>query len=52
MSAQIEIPQEEVTAFCRRWQIVELAFFGSVRRDDFGPDSDVDVLVQFSTEEE
>ncbi len=50
MGAHIEIPQEEVAAFCRRWQIVELAFFGSVLRDDFRPDSDVDVLVRFSEE--
>lgn len=47
MNAHIEIPQEEVAAFCQRWQIVELAFFGSVLRDDFRPDSDVDVLVRF-----
>ena len=47
MSTHIDIPQEEITAFCRRWQIVELAFFGSVLRDDFRPDSDVDVLVRF-----
>ena len=50
MSAQIEIPREEVETFCRHWQIVELAFFGSVLRDDFGPDSDVDVLVRFNPE--
>ena len=47
MSVHIEIPQEKVAAFCLRWQIVELAFFGSVLRDDFRPDSDVDVLVRF-----
>ena len=50
MSAHIEIPREEVEAFCGRWQIVELAFFGSVLRDDFGPDSDVDILVRFRPE--
>ncbi len=50
MSAQIEVPREEVETFCRRWQIIELAFFGSVLRDDFGPDSDVDVLVRFRPE--
>ena len=33
---------------CRRWKIVRLALFGSVLRDDFGPDSDVDVLVEFA----
>jgi len=35
-------------AWCQRWQVTELAFFGSVLRGDFGADSDVDVLVQFS----
>ncbi|MEI7903158.1 MAG: nucleotidyltransferase family protein [bacterium] len=47
MNAYIAIPQDGVTDFCRRWQIVELALFGSVLRDDFRPDSDVDVLVSF-----
>lgn len=40
----------ELATFCERWQIVELAFFGSVLRDDFGPHSDVDVLVRFHPE--
>lgn len=35
--------------FCRRWKISRMAFFGSVLRDDFGPKSDVDVMVAFST---
>ena len=35
-------------AWCNRWQVVELAFFGSVLRDDFHSDSDVDLLVRFS----
>jgi uncharacterized protein len=43
----IPIPHEEIAAFCRKWGIRKLAFFGSVVRDDFGPDSDVDVLVEF-----
>ena len=47
MSLQIDMPKEEVSAFCRRHHICKLAFFGSVLRDDFGPDSDVDVLVEF-----
>jgi predicted nucleotidyltransferase len=50
MSVHIEIPQEEVAAFCRRWRIDELALFGSVLRHDFRPDSDVDVLVSFGRE--
>jgi len=47
MNTRIDIPMPEVVAFCDRWQITELALFGSVLRDDFQPDSDVDVLVQF-----
>ncbi len=43
----IEVPYEEVAAFCRRNRIRRLAFFGSVVRDDFRRDSDVDVLVEF-----
>ena len=48
MSVPLTIPPEKLQEFCRRWQIVELALFGSVLRDDFGPDSDVDVLVSFA----
>jgi predicted nucleotidyltransferase len=48
--AAIEIPKDKIAAFCRRWQIVELALFGSVLRDDFSPESDVDVLVTFAPE--
>jgi predicted nucleotidyltransferase len=44
---RISVDLEDIAAFCRRWNIAELAFFGSVLRDDFGPDSDVDVLVSF-----
>jgi hypothetical protein len=44
-TAQIEIPYDEIAAFCRKWRITELALFGSVLRDDFRPDSDVDVLI-------
>lgn len=43
----VEVPQEQIEAFCRKWKIRELALFGSVLRDDFRPDSDVDVLVEF-----
>jgi predicted nucleotidyltransferase len=49
MSAKIAIPEETLREFCRRWQITELALFGSALRDDFGSDSDVDVLVTFSS---
>ena len=41
------IPQDRPPDFCKRWKIIELAVFGSVLRDDFGPDSDVDILVTF-----
>ncbi len=47
MTAHIDIPMDEITAFCARWKIVEFSLFGSVLREDFGPDSDVDVLVTF-----
>lgn len=43
----IAIPMEQIAEFCRRNHIKRLALFGSVLRDDFGPDSDVDVLVEF-----
>ncbi len=39
-----------IKAFCDRWQVEELALFGSVLRNDFGPESDIDVLVRFRTE--
>jgi predicted nucleotidyltransferase len=44
---KIEIPREKLAEFCQRYHIRKLAFFGSVLRDDFGPNSDVDVLVEF-----
>ena len=47
MAAKIKIDKEKVADFCRRHHIKRLALFGSVLRDDFGPDSDVDVLVEF-----
>jgi len=48
MTVRISLKREAIAAFCQRWQITELAFFGSVLRDDFRPDSDVDVLVTFA----
>ena len=45
--AKITIPRERLAAFCHRHHICKLSLFGSVLRDDFGPDSDVDVLVEF-----
>ena len=43
----IKIDKQVIAEFCRKNQIRSLALFGSVLRDDFGPDSDVDVLVEF-----
>ena len=50
MGVGIDIPKEDVTAFCRRNHIHLLALFGSVLRDDFTDKSDVDVLVEFEPE--
>lgn len=47
MSLRISIDHERITEFCRRNRIRRLSFFGSVLRDDFGPASDIDVLVEF-----
>ncbi len=47
---KIDVPREQLAEFCRRHRIRKLAFFGSVLRDDFGPESDVDVLVEFDAE--
>ena len=44
---QIEIPREKVAEFCRRYRIRKLSLFGSVLREDFQDESDVDVLVEF-----
>ncbi len=43
----IDIPEDSLIEFCRRHHIRSLSIFGSVLRDDFGPDSDIDVLVEF-----
>jgi predicted nucleotidyltransferase len=45
--AKIDIPTGHIAEFCRRHHVVRLALFGSVLRDDFRPNSDVDVLVEF-----
>ena len=47
MSVRIQVNRERVAQFCQRHRIRKLAVFGSVLRDDFRPDSDVDVLVEF-----
>src|SRR5207244_362033 len=47
----IDVPIDKVETLCKRWKITELSFFGSVLRDDFRPDSDVDVMVRFGPDE-
>ena len=47
---RFRIPRKKISEFCRHWNVVEFALFGSALRDDFRPDSDVDVLVTFSGE--
>ena len=47
MSPQIAIDRQAITTFCRRHRIRKLALFGSVLRQDFRPDSDIDVLIEF-----
>jgi uncharacterized protein len=45
---KVDLPLDAIAAFCRKWKITEFALFGSVLRDDFRPDSDIDVLVRFA----
>ena len=44
---KITVPRKKIEEFCRRWKIAELALFGSALREDFRPDSGVDILVSF-----
>jgi Predicted nucleotidyltransferases len=44
---RLKVSLDAIAQFCQRWNIVEFALFGSVLRDDFRPDSDVDVLVTY-----
>ncbi|MEM8604823.1 MAG: nucleotidyltransferase family protein [Cyanobacteria bacterium P01_H01_bin.121] len=44
---RLKAEMEAIGAFCQRWQVTELALFGSVLRDDFQPESDIDVLISF-----
>ena len=48
IKSNLEIPLRKIEAFCRKWNIKEFALFGSVLREDFRPDSDIDVLVSFA----
>lgn len=43
----IDIPKEKIAEFCRKWKVREFSLFGSVLRDDFRADSDIDVMVDF-----
>lgn len=52
MTPRIAIPQEQIAGFCKRWKITEFALFGSVLREDFHADSDIDVLVRFTPDSE
>ena len=45
-TVHIEVPLDAIRGFCRKWRVKELSVFGSALRDDFRPDSDVDVLVE------
>ncbi len=48
--ARLDISDAELDDFCRRWKITELSLFGSVLRADFGPDSDIDLLVRYAAD--
>jgi hypothetical protein len=45
---KLNLPDDRIAEFCRKWNVVEFALFGSVLREDFRPDSDIDVLVTFA----
>lgn len=49
-TCNIQLPHDQLTQFCQRWKVRELALFGSVLRDDFRPDSDIDILITFAPE--
>ena len=52
MNPDIEIPRDEIAAFCGKWGIAELSLFGSALRGDFRPESDIDLLVRFTSGKE
>jgi len=52
MPLAISVDRERIAEFCRKWRVKEFSIFGSALRDDFGPDSDVDVLVVFEDDAE
>ena len=48
MKNAIALPIDQINKFCPQWQIIELSLFGSILRDDFPGDSDIDILVAFA----
>ena len=48
MKTDLALPIDEINKFCQQWQIIELSLFGSILRDDFHADSDIDILVAFA----
>ena len=50
MNKHLTMPKKEIIAFCKKWDITELALFGSALRDDFNSESDIDFLVTFTPE--
>ena len=50
LNERLGVSMDTIRSFCERWQVTELALFGSVLRDDFGPDSDIDILAGFAKE--
>jgi len=50
MNLQVQLDQDALAAFWRKWRVRELSVFGSALRDDFGPESDLDFLVSFEPE--
>lgn len=49
MTSQIAVAEDAIRAFCQRHNVVRFALFGSILRDDFRPDSDIDVLLEFAS---
>ena len=45
----LAIPRKKIIGFCQRWNVVEFSLFGSILRENFSPESDVDVLVSFAS---
>ncbi|MEG3844567.1 nucleotidyltransferase domain-containing protein [Microcoleus sp. herbarium14] len=48
MKTPIALPIDQITKLCQHWQIIELSLFGSILRDDFHAESDIDILVAFA----